>query len=170
MKFDYDFIKSEEAKEIYLKLEKRRMFKEYSRWDDRDLDKYFIFEDEEKKKMVERFVFEAKVPYQGFETVEKIEKGSLEMDLARFNDLLNSITQLKKDLDPDYVYDHWLVEYRKLKHECIYLQNHSTILSDLSELLTGRYGLYKTDEDYAKMDEDEWSEVRYRLAHKDLDF
>lgn len=75
MKFDYDFIKSEEAKEIYLKLEKRRMFKKYSGWNDSTLDKIFIFEDEEKKKMVERFIFEAKVPYQGFETVEKVEKG-----------------------------------------------------------------------------------------------
>ena len=36
MKIDYEFIKSEEAKEIYIKLEKRRMFKEYSRWDDLD--------------------------------------------------------------------------------------------------------------------------------------
>lgn len=167
MKIDYDFIKSEEAKEIYLKLEKRRMFKKYSGWNDSTLDKIFIFEDEEKKKMVERFIFEAKVPYQGFETVEKIEKGSLEMDLARFNDLLNSIMQLKKDLDPDYVYDHWLVEYRKLKHEYIHLQNNDV---NLSRLLTGRYGLYQTEEDYAKLEEDEWFEVRYRLAHKDEDF
>lgn len=167
MKFDYDFIKSEEAKEIYLKLEKRRMFKEYSGWDDPHLDKFFIFEDEEKKKMVERFVLEAKVPYQGFETVEKFEKGSLEMDLGRFKNLLNSITQLKEDLDPDYVYDKWLVEYRKLEHEYIYLQHNGT---NLSELLTGRVDLYQTEEDYAKLEEDEWSEVRYRLAHKDLDF
>lgn len=167
MKIDYEFIKSEEAKEIYIKLEKRRMFKDYSGWDDPRLDKFFIFEDEEKKKMVESFVFEAKVPYQGFETVEKFEKGSLEMDLGRFKNLLNSITQLKEDLDPDYVYDKWLVEYRKLEHEYIYLQHNGT---NLSELLTGRYDLYQTEEDYAKLEEDEWSEVRYRLAHKDLDF
>lgn len=42
MEIDYDFIKSEEAKEIYLKLEKRRMFKEYSGWDDPHLDAYFL--------------------------------------------------------------------------------------------------------------------------------
>lgn len=167
MEIDYNFIKSEEAKEIYIKLEKRRMFKEYSRWDDRDLDKYFIFEDEEKKKMVERFVFEAKVPYQGFESVEKVEKGSFETDLSRFKDLFNSTMELKKDLDPDYVYDKWLVESRKLKRECSYLRNCG---KNLSELLTGRNGLYLTEEDYAKLEEDEWSEVRYRLAHKDLDF
>lgn len=167
MKIDYEFIKSEEAKEIYIKLEKRRMFKDYSGWDDPRLDKFFIFEDEEKKKMVERFVLEAKVPYQGFETVEKFEKGSLEMDLGRFKKLLNSITQLKEDLDPDYVYDNWLVEYRKLEHEYIYLQHNGI---NLSELLTGRVDLYQTEEDYAKLEEDDWSEVRYRLAHKDLDF
>ena len=117
--------------------------------------------------MVERFVLEAKVPYQGFETVEKFEKGSLEMDLGRFKKLLNSITQLKEDLDPDYVYDKWLVEYRKLEHEYIYLQHNGI---NLSELLTGRVDLYQTEEDYAKLEEDDWSEVRYRLAHKDLDF
>lgn len=50
----YDFIKSEEAKEIYLKLEKRRMFKDYSGWDDPHLDKFFIFEDEEKKVKLEK--------------------------------------------------------------------------------------------------------------------
>lgn len=161
MEIDYNFIKSEEAKQIYVQLEKRRMFKEYSRWDDRDLDKYFIFEDEEKKKMVERFVFEAKVPYQGFESVEKVEKGSFETDMSRFKDFFNSTMELKKDLDPDYVYDKWLVESRKLKHECIYLRNHGTILSDLSELLTGHYGLYRTEEDYAKLDEYDRLDLQY---------
>lgn len=158
MEIDYEFIKSEEAKEIYIKLEKRRMFKEYSRWDDRDLDKYFIFEDEEKKKMVERFVFEAKVPYQGFESVEKVEKGSFETDMSRFKDLFNSTMELKEDLDPDYVYDKWLVESRKLKRECSYLRNRGT---NLSELLTGRVDLYQTEEDYAKLDYYDWLDLQY---------
>ena len=89
------------------------------------------------------------------------------MDLGRFKDLLNSITQLKKDLDPDYVYDKWLVEYRKLEHEYIFLQHNG---ENLSELLTGQTDLYQTEEDYAKLEEAEWFEVRYRLAHKDEDF
>lgn len=170
MEIDYDFIKSEEAKEIYIKLEKRRMFKEYSKWDDRDLDKFFIFEDEEKKKMVERFVSEAEVTYQVFRIVgkvEKVEKGPLEFYSGHFKDLLNSALELKRNLDPDYVYDKWLVESHKLKYECIYLQNHGT---NLSKLLTGHYNLYQTEEDYAKLEEYEWDEVRYRLAHKDEDF
>ena len=48
--------------------------------------------------MVERFVFEAKVPYQGFESVEKVEKGSFETDLSRFKDLFNSTMELKRIL------------------------------------------------------------------------
>ena len=59
IKIDYDFIKSEEAKQIYIKLERERMLKEKYEDDEDDLDSIFTFEDEEKKKMVERFVFEA---------------------------------------------------------------------------------------------------------------
>lgn len=86
IKIDYDFIKSEEAKQIYIKLERERMLKEKYEDDEDDLDSIFTFEDEEKKKMVERFVFEARVPYQGFETVEKIEKGRLEVNLRHAKD------------------------------------------------------------------------------------
>ena len=123
IKIDYDFIKTEEAKQIYIKLERERMLKENSEDDEDDLDSIFTFEDEEKKKMVERFVFEARVPYQGFETVEKIEKGLLEVNLRRAKDLLNSAMDLKMEIDPDYIYDKWLVESRKLKHRCLFLQH-----------------------------------------------
>lgn len=119
IKIDYDFIKSEEAKQIYIQLERERMLKEES---EDDLDSVFTFEDEEKKKMVERFVFEARVPYQGFETVEKIEKGRLEVNLRRAKDLINSTMDLKMEIDPDYIYDTWLVESRKLKQKCWFLE------------------------------------------------
>lgn len=119
IKIDYDFIKSEEAKQIYIQLERERMLKEES---EDDLDSVFTFEDEEKKKMVERFVFEARVPYQGFETVEKIEKGRLEVNLRHAKDLINSTMDLKMEIDPDYIYDTWLVESRKLKQKCWFLE------------------------------------------------
>lgn len=117
IKIDYDFIKSEEAKQIYIQLERERMLKEKC---DDDLDGIFTFEDEEKKKMVERFIFEAKVPYQVFESFEK---RPLEMDLRRRRDLLNSAMDLKTKIDPDYIYDLWLVESRKLKNGCLFLEN-----------------------------------------------
>lgn len=122
IKIDYDFIKSEEAKQIYIKLERERMLKEKCEDDEDDLDSIFTFEDEEKKKMVERFVFEARVPYQGFETVEKIEKGRLEVNLRHAKDLINSTMDLKMEIDPDYIYDTWLVESRKLKQKCWFLE------------------------------------------------
>lgn len=122
IKIDYDFIKSEEAKQIYIKLERERMLKEKYEDDEDDLDSIFTFEDEEKKKMVERFVFEARVPYQGFETVEKIEKGRLEVNLRHAKDLINSTMDLKMEIDPDYIYDTWLVESRKLKQKCWFLE------------------------------------------------
>lgn len=122
IKIDYDFIKSEEAKQIYIQLERERMLKEKYVDDEDDLDSIFTFEDEEKKKMVERFVFEARVPYQGFETVEKIEKGRLEVNLRHAKDLINSTMDLKMEIDPDYIYDTWLVESRKLKQKCWFLE------------------------------------------------
>lgn len=122
IKIDYNFIKSEEAKQIYIKLERERMLKEKYEDDEDDLDSIFTFEDEEKKKMVERFVFEARVPYQGFETVEKIEKGRLEVNLRHAKDLINSTMDLKMEIDPDYIYDTWLVESRKLKQKCWFLE------------------------------------------------
>lgn len=122
IKIDYDFIKSEEAKQIYIKLERERMLKEKYVDDEDDLDSIFTFEDEEKKKMVERFIFEARVPYQGFETVEKIEKGRLEVNLRHAKDLINSTMDLKMEIDPDYIYDTWLVESRKLKQKCWFLE------------------------------------------------
>lgn len=143
----YDFIKSEEAKQIFIKLERKRMLKEDYGCDD-DLDSIFIFEDEEKKKMVERFIFEAKVPYQGFETIKKIEKGSLEINLSRFKDLYHSTMVLKRELDPDYIYDKWLVESRKLKNICGYLQyNDEDPTDDLKRFDDPTKGIHEAEED-----------------------
>jgi hypothetical protein len=119
IKIDYEFIKSEEAKEIFTWLERKRMLEEdyacgY------DLDEVFIFKDEEKKKMVERFIFEAKVPYQAFQTIEK---RFIDIDYRRFKTLLDSAMELKMSIDPDYIYEKWLVESRALKFECMYLSH-----------------------------------------------
>lgn len=65
MGIDYDFIKTEEAKQIFIKLEKKRMLLEDYECGpngrDYDLDNIFTFEDEEKKEMVERFLLRNKV-------------------------------------------------------------------------------------------------------------
>lgn len=117
MKIDYEFIKSEEAKQIYIALERKRLLKEDYEFD-YDLNKVFIFKDEEKKKMVERFIFEAKVPYLAFETIEK---KFIDMDYRRLKSLLDSAMELKMSIDPDSIYEKWLVESRALKFECMYL-------------------------------------------------
>ena len=37
-------------------------------------------------------------------------------------DLINSTMDLKMEIDPDYIYDTWLVESRKLKQKCWFLE------------------------------------------------
>ena len=78
MGIDYDFIKTEEAKQIFIKLEKKRMLLEDYECGpngrDYDLDNIFTFEDEEKKEMVERFLLRNKVISGCITDVEKYYK------------------------------------------------------------------------------------------------
>lgn len=118
VEIDYDFIKSEEAKKIYIVLERKRLFKEDCEYD-LDIDSIIGFKDEEKKKMVEEFIFEATVPYQVF---EGIEKKFIDLGYRRVKSLLNSAMELKMRIDPDYIYEKWLVESRALRYEFMWLR------------------------------------------------
>lgn len=118
VEIDYDFIKTEEAKKIYIVLESKRMLKEDCEYD-LDIDSIIGFKDEEKKKMVERFIFEATVPYQLF---ENIEKKFIDLGYRRVKSLLNSAMELKMKIDPDYIYEKWLVETRALRYEFMWLR------------------------------------------------
>lgn len=118
VEIDYDFIKTEEAKKIYIVLESKRMLKEDCEYD-LDIDSIIGFKDEEKKKMVERFIFEATVPYQLFESIEK---KFIDLGYRRVKSLLNSAMELKMKIDPDYIYEKWLVETRALRYEFMWLR------------------------------------------------
>lgn len=118
VEIDYDFIKTEEAKKIYIVLERKRMLKEDCEYD-LDIDSIIGFKDEEKKKMVERFIFEATVPYQLFESIEK---KFIDLDYRRVKSLLNSAMELKMKIDPDYIYEKWLVESHALRYEFMWLR------------------------------------------------
>lgn len=118
VEIDYDFIKTEEAKLIYIGLERKRLFKEDCEYD-LDIDSIIGFKDEEKKKMVERFIFEATVPYQLFESIEK---KFIDLDYRRVKSLLDSAMELKMRIDPDYIYEKWLVESRALRYEFMWLR------------------------------------------------
>lgn len=118
VEIDYDFIKTEEAKLIYIGLERKRLFKEDCEYD-LDIDSIIGFKDEEKKKMVERFIFEATVPYQLFESIEK---KFIDLDYRRVKSLLDSAMELKMRIDPDYIYEKWLVESHALRYEFMWLR------------------------------------------------
>ena len=118
VEINYAFIKTEEAKLIYILLERKRMLKEDCEYD-LDIDSIIGFKDEEKKKMVERFIFEATVPYQLFESIEK---KFIDLDYRRVKSLLNSAMELKMRIDPDYIYEKWLVESQALRYEFMWLR------------------------------------------------
>lgn len=116
VEIDYDFIKTEEAKLIYIGLERKRMLEEDYEC---DLNSIIVFKDEEKKKMVERFIFEATVPYRAFETIEK---KFIDLDYKHVKSLLNHAMELKMSIDPDYIYEKWLTESRALRYEFMWLR------------------------------------------------
>ena len=121
MGIDYDFIKTEEAKQIFIKLEKKRMLlKDYEcDSDDYDLDNIFTFEDEEKKEMVERFILRGKVISL---TIADAEKHYIDWSNKRIGEVVADAMGLKNIIDPEYIYETWLAESRKLKNECLFVE------------------------------------------------
>lgn len=123
MGIDYDFIKTEEAKQIFIKLEKKRMLlKDYECGPDGrdyDLDNIFTFEDEEKKEMVERFLLRNKV-ISG--CITDVEKYYINWSDKRISEVVTQSIGLKKTIDPEYIYETWLVESRKLENECLFVR------------------------------------------------
>lgn len=123
MGIDYDFIKTEEAKQIFIKLEKKRMLLEDYECGpngrDYDLDNIFTFEDEEKKEMVERFLLRNKVISGCITDVEKYYNNWSD---KRISEVVTQSIGLKKTIDPEYIYETWLVELHKLKNECLFVR------------------------------------------------
>lgn len=109
----YDFIKSDEAKEIFLNLKKEEWLNKNQGYDKEDLRKYFSY-DEEKKSIVKDFILPCSVCQDHIENLRKHEKNrSYERyyrDLDEFQSEFVKTISLKKGLDPEYIYEHWQAE------------------------------------------------------------
>lgn len=124
----YDFIKSNEAKDIFLKLEKEKYLREGDEndgvefyYEEEDFKKYFSYDDEEKKSIVKDFMFGNMVCQESMETLRELENNcSYERfyrDFDEFQSELIKTLSLKKDLDPEYIYEHWQVEKLRFFNE-----------------------------------------------------
>lgn len=105
----YDFIKSDEAKDIFLNLEKENWLKVNQDYDEEDLREIFSY-DEEKKSIVKHFMLVGITCQDSMEILREQNKHSSYRDYHKFtSDFLRTLS-LKKDLDPEYIYEHWQVE------------------------------------------------------------
>ena len=105
----YDFIKSDEAKDIFLNLEKANWLKVNQDYDEEDLREIFSY-DEEKKSIVKDFMLVGITCQDSMEILREQNKHSSYRDYHKFtSDFLRTLS-LKKDLDPEYIYEHWQVE------------------------------------------------------------
>ena len=105
----YDFIKSDEAKDIFLNLEKEEWLRVNQDYQEEDLREIFSY-DEEKKSIVKHFMLVGITCQDSLEILREQNKHSSYRDYHKFtSDFLRTLS-LKKDLDPEYIYEHWQVE------------------------------------------------------------
>ena len=105
----YDFIKSDEAKDIFLNLEKEEWLRVNQDYQEEDLREIFSY-DEEKKSIVKHFMRIGITCQDSMEILREQNKHSSYRDYHKFtSDFLRTLS-LKKDLDPEYIYEHWQVE------------------------------------------------------------
>ena len=107
----YDFIKSDEAKDIFLNLEKEKWLKESEQYhyEEEDLKKHFSY-DEEKKSIVEDFMFHCKLRHTALKIFREHEKNSTYLDFNKLKSNIIEAISSKKNIDPEYIYEHWQVE------------------------------------------------------------
>ena len=105
----YDFIKSDEAKEIFLNLEKENWLIKAQGYEKEDLQDRFVF-DEEKKAIVKSFISDCAVCKGANMILRQQQDYFSYKDFNKFMPELVENLSLKKELDPDYVFEHWQVE------------------------------------------------------------
>lgn len=107
----YDFIKSDEAKDIFLNLEKEKYLKESEQYhyEEEDLKRYFSY-DEEKKSIVESFMRICRIAQMNIRFSRENEEALSEHNFNKFKSNLIERLSSKNYLDPEYIYEHWQVE------------------------------------------------------------
>lgn len=103
---NYDFLKSAEAKQIFLNLEKVEYVQKEEILDEEDFKEWrnSLLLNDEKKSLVEHLVTIGWGMHQGMESSEEKDN---------YKDLLLTL-KLKEEIDPDYIYENWLYEKEKM--------------------------------------------------------
>lgn len=107
---NYDFLKSDEAKQIFLNLEKVEYVQEEEILDEDDFVEWrdsMLPTDDEKQSLVEHLVTLGWGMQRGMESNEEKNNNK---------DLLLAL-KLKEEIDPDYIYENWLYEKEKMFHK-----------------------------------------------------
>ena len=106
---NYDFLKSAEAKQIFLNLEKVEYVQKEEILDKEDFKAWrdSLLLDDEKQSLVEHLVTLGWGMQRGMESNEEKNNNK---------DLLLTL-KLKEEIDPDYIYENWLYEKEKMFHK-----------------------------------------------------
>lgn len=104
---NYDFLKSAEAKQIFLNLEKVEYVEKEEILDEEDFKEWrdsMLPTDDEKQSLVDHLVTLGWGMQKGMESSEEKNNNK---------DLLLAL-KMKEDVDPDYIYENWLYEKEKM--------------------------------------------------------
>lgn len=103
---NYDFLKSAEAKQIFLNLEKIEYVKKEEILDEDDFVEWrdSMLLNDEKQSLVEHLVTLGWAMQKGMESDEEKDN---------YKDLLLTL-KLKEEIDPDYIYENWCYEKEKM--------------------------------------------------------
>ena len=106
---NYDFLRSNEAKQIFLNLEKAEYVQKEEILDEEDFKEWrdSLLLDNEKQSLVEHLVTLGWGMQRGMESNEEKNNNK---------DLLLAL-KLKEEIDPDYIYENWLYEKEKMFHK-----------------------------------------------------
>lgn len=107
---NYDFLKTAEAKQIFLNLEKVEYVQKEEILDEDDFVEWrdsMLPTDDEKQSLVEHLVTLGWAMQKGMESDE--EKNN-------YKDLLLTL-KLKEEIDPDYIYENWIYEKEKMLYK-----------------------------------------------------
>ena len=106
---NYDFLKSDEAKQIFLNLEKIEYAEKEEILDEEDFKEWrnSLLLNDEKQSLVQHLVTIGWGMQKGIESSEEKNNNK---------DLLLAL-KMKEDVDPDYIYENWLYEKEKMLYK-----------------------------------------------------
>lgn len=106
---NYDFLKSAEAKQIFLNLEKVEYVQKEEILDEEDFKEWrdSLLLNDEKQSLVDHLVTIGWGMQRGMESNEEKNNNK---------DLLLTL-KLKEEIDPDYIYENWVYEKEKMFHK-----------------------------------------------------